>query len=262
MNIYFKDEKLFKKLLSKTILKVEVGSQVYGLGEDAIPSFVHIYATSKSELYSFLNSYYTFQYESEKENLIFMNIHTFIRNLVTGEYTINFEAIHDKSLAGTELDFLYQNRAQFASYTVLKSYLNFAKVNSKKIQSEKEGDKWSFQLIEILRNLRFAESIIDNKFVLNNSSLIEEANEIKAAKFRYNKARLEDIKIEIDYRRIKANDLLSSKSVTRFLSEDFQYKLDKWLLELTESKCNWELDKSEMSYIYKAFEDNMASSEQ
>ena len=195
MNIYFKDEKLLKKLLSKTILKVEVGSQVYGLETDetAIPSFVHIYATSKSELYSFLNSHYTLQYQMEKENLIFMNIHTFIRNLVTGEYTFNFEAIHDKSLAGTELDFLYQNRDQFASYTVLKSYLNFAKTNCKKIQSEKEGEKWNSQLIEILRNLRFAESIIENKFVLKNSSLIEESKEIKGARFRYNKARSEEL---------------------------------------------------------------------
>ena len=64
---------------------------------------------------------------------MFINIHSFLSNAISGDSTINFGVINSKQILGTELDFLYKYREYFYNYKIIRSYLGLARRDLKRI---------------------------------------------------------------------------------------------------------------------------------
>jgi len=129
-----KDKELFDNLMKSTFVKVEVGSKMYELEhENSDTDLLCIYNTSKRELNMFDRSHHQIQFKVDGVDYLFINIHSFLSNAVSGDSTINFEVINSKKLLGTELDFLYKYREYFYNYKIIRSYLGLARRDLKRI---------------------------------------------------------------------------------------------------------------------------------
>jgi len=74
--------------------------------------------------------------------IIFTSLHSFLRNLFSGDAIINFEIINSKNLLGTNLESLYNMRKSFYTYKVMRSYLGFGRRDLKQINlGEKDRGK-------------------------------------------------------------------------------------------------------------------------
>jgi len=134
MNIHITDKELFKGLLASSFVKIEVGSTMYRLGHKGSDlDLLCIYHTSDRELVSMDMSHHQLQYKHEDIDYLFISIHSFLRNCMSGDSTINFEVINSDKLVGTSLEFLYLHRLEFYTYKVLRSYLGLAKRDLKRI---------------------------------------------------------------------------------------------------------------------------------
>jgi len=198
MNIHFTDKNLFEKLKKATLAKVVVGSRMYGIHNDDInkgplsdTDFLYIYATSENELLSAIQTHHQLQFIDEEGNdHNFVSLHTFVRNILNGDSTINFEVVQSNVLFGTQLDWITNYKDAFITYTVIRSYLglcrrdikHYHKANTEYLKRKRLGhiirgyiyardmihDQWNFTLA----NLEL-KSIIDNLDVSNNKTLKE-----------------------------------------------------------------------------------------
>lgn len=179
MNIHFKDPILFEKLKKATIAKVRVGSFVYGT--DTIESdedFLYIYATSENELLSVIQTQHQLQYKSNNGYYLnprdidhnFVSLHNFIKNIINGDSSINYEVIQSEELIGTDLEWLIKYRNNFTTYTIIRSYLGFCNRDIK--HYHKYNDKYNKEkrLKHIIRGYIYARDMIDNCFNFNNAN--------------------------------------------------------------------------------------------
>jgi len=95
------------------------------MNADAVAN--HFYEQGRADAMknSFLWEHHQLQYKEDGIDHLFVDLHSFIRNIMTGDSTINFEVLHE--LKNSSLNFLYENRNFFYSYNIMKSYLGFAK---------------------------------------------------------------------------------------------------------------------------------------
>jgi len=180
-----KDKELFDNLMKATFVKVEVGSRMYGLEhENSDTDLLCIYNTSKRELNMFDRSHHQIQFKVDDIDYLFINIHSFLSNAVSGDSTINFEVINSIKLLGTELDFLYKYRKYFYNYKIIRSYLGLARRDLKRIDIDGKTEFGKNKKIaHAYRGLNTAQKIIHNIFrntddnIFLNNSEIEEIKE-------------------------------------------------------------------------------------
>lgn len=198
MNIHFTDKNLFEKLKKATLAKVVVGSRLYGIHNDDITKgplsdtdYLYIYATSENELFSAIQTHHQLQFIDENGNdHNFVSLHTFLKNILNGDSTINFEVVQSNELFGSKLDWLTKYKESFITYTVIRSYLglcdrdirHFGKANTDYLKKKRLGhiirgylyardmmyDQWNFSLVNVE-----LKSIIDNLDITNNDTLKE-----------------------------------------------------------------------------------------
>ena len=161
MNIHFTDIKLFEALKKATLVKVKVGSQLYGLNdEESDIDFLYIYATSKAELNSFIQTNHQLQYKEAGIDHNFVSVHQFIRNSLNGDSTINYEVIQSDALIGTCLEFLTLNKFMFNTYTIMKSFLGLCNRDIRHFGKADTDRKKKKQLMHIIRGYTFAYHIL------------------------------------------------------------------------------------------------------
>jgi predicted nucleotidyltransferase len=162
MNIHFTDKILFEKLKQATLVKCKMGSHLYGTNtENSDEDFLHIYATSQNELNSFIYTNHQLQYKENGVDHNFVSLHSFIRNCINGDSTVNFEIIHSNELKNTCLSFLNTNKKIFNTYTIARSFLGFSKRDIKhfsKCSTEYEKFK---KLEHIVRGDIIASNLIN-----------------------------------------------------------------------------------------------------
>ena len=198
MNIHFTDKILFEKLKKATLVKCIVGSRMYGIHNDDInkgplsdTDYLYIYATSRNELGSAIQTHHQLQFIDEDGNdHNFVSLHTFIRNILNGDSTINFEVVQSGALKNTKLEWLHDLRSHFITYTIIRSYLglcrrdvkHYHKANTEELKKKRLGhiirgyiysrdmiqNQWNFKLANIE-----LKSILDNLDVSNNKTLKE-----------------------------------------------------------------------------------------
>ncbi len=165
MNIHFTNKELFENLKSATLAKVKVGSHLYGnSNERSDQDFLYIYATSKNELNSYIWTNHQLQYKEEGIDHNFVSLHSFVRNILNGDSTINFEVVHSNELKGTSLEFLNYIKNAFNNYTIIKSYNGFGRRDCKHFNKAITDHEKKKRLGHIIRGYWYAESLLEGDF--------------------------------------------------------------------------------------------------
>lgn len=180
MNIHFTDTELFEQLKAATLAKVRVGSHLYGTNnENSDEDFLYIYATSNSELNSFITTHHQLQYKQNNTDHNFVSLHSFLRNAINGDSPINFEVIQSSELMGTPLQFLHKFKDAFLTYTVIRSYNGLVKRDIKhysKAQTDYEKQK---RYGHIVRGILYTDLMLKKQFDFNvaNQDFIDSVKE-------------------------------------------------------------------------------------
>jgi len=263
MNIHITDIELFEKLALSTIFSIEIGSKMYGLDNDfSDRDIICVYATSDNELNSFHMTHHQIQYKENNTDYIFVNIHNFIRNCLTGDSTINMEVICNEKLKGTCLEFLYNMRYSFYNYKILKSYLGLCKRDLTRIDIDGKTEYTKNKKIaHAYRGLLTAEKIFLNKDIQLSD---KELNTIKTDIWTLNGYIMRQeysnkLMSQVDILRNNMNKELDKKNITNFMTIENQNKLQLELNKLTQSNFYMEhkMDNFNMELIYDANENGI-----
>lgn len=237
MNIHFDNQLLLNQLQAATLVKVAVGSHLYGLNTSTSDSdILHIHAKSKNLDKSFLWEHHQLQFKEKNTDLIFSDLFIFIRNLLSGDSTINFEVLHSSELASSDLKFLSDNKLQFYNYNILKSYLGLAKRDLKQCFSESNQYLNTKKLSHAYRGIVTAEAILAGNYDNHLSQYQSDFNIIKDLKFnnyQNGQALISSLEERSNQLRDRINKLLEQKQLVRCLSISFMKELDLWLNQFT-----------------------------
>jgi predicted nucleotidyltransferase len=237
MNIHFDNTQLLAQLEQATLVKVAVGSHLYGLNTDKSDvDILHIHAKSKNLDQSFLWEHHQLQFKQQNTDLIFTDLFIFIRNLLSGDSTINFEVLHTKELADSDLKFLSDNKKQFYNYNILKSYLGLAKRDLKQCFSETNHYLNTKKLSHAYRSIITAEAILAGNYDNHLSHYQVDFNIIKDLKFNnYTNGQtlITELEAKCGLLRDKINKMLEQKQLVRCLRLEFMQELDLWLQDFS-----------------------------
>ncbi|MDJ1470594.1 DNA polymerase beta superfamily protein [Xanthocytophaga flava] len=234
MNIHFKEESLFAKLIKATIVQLEVGSPLYGLqDEHSDRDLLCIYYPFHNQLSSFTQTHHQLQYKAQHIDYLFVDIFTFIRNTLSGDSTLNFEAIHIENLQYTPLEFLYTYRTYFYNYQIIKAYLGFANRDLKQYWQQTSERDASKKYIHAERGFLFAKSIFQKNFILKDAILLEKRQNFISLSLSARKETLKELQNEIDYfRKTVLTTAIESGKLTRYMQPLHQKEIDTYLQRL------------------------------
>lgn len=245
MNIHFTDKELFETLKKHSIVKVQIGSHLYGFNnEKSDIDYLYIHPRPVQMKDSYLWEHHQLQYKEDGIDHIFTDLPTFIRNILTGDSTINFEVLHE--LEGTALDSLYDARYKFYSYNVIRAYLGLARRDMKDAEP-KNGDKrgWNFKkLHHAIRGYCTASMIYegdytnhwngDHPFMANNLRMIKDgqmaADVENASKYYTNKIKQlrQDLNEKFEagniVRMMNVDSLAYMDTIVRIVSEEHDHE--------------------------------------
>jgi predicted nucleotidyltransferase len=180
MNIHFTDKELFENLKKATLAKVRVGSHLYGTNnENSDEDFLYIYATSENELKSFVWTNHQLQYKEEGIDHNFVSLHSFVRNIINGDSTINFEVVHSQELKGTWLEFLHVLRNSFNTYTVMRSYNGLARRDCKHFTKGKTVYERRKRFGHIVRGWLYTDMLMRTAFTKTEFDFNDANDEFK-----------------------------------------------------------------------------------
>ncbi|MFN0204538.1 MAG: DNA polymerase beta superfamily protein [Bacteroidia bacterium] len=245
MNIHFKDTSLFEALQAATLLQVEVGSCLYGLkDEHSDTDWLCIYAPAENQHFSFVRSHHQLQYKHKElhADFLFIDVFTFLHNLLNGDASLNFEVLHTKKMQHSCLSYLFEQRTHFYSYRVMKAYLGFANRDIKLFGKEKGSRNQVKKLLHIARSYHFAQAIFEGNFELTPPFLQENKQDwAKLAENpkefeRFSAAYLAEMAEKVKhYRQEVLNKTLDKQELTRYMRLEHQQDLDTWLWHFTHS---------------------------
>jgi len=239
MNIHFKDIILFNSLKHNTILKLQVGSNLYNLSNsNSDTDYLYIYLESPKNLKSFQYEHHQLQFKEDNIDHNFTSIQSFIRNILTGDSTINFEVLFSPKFK-KDFKFLYDFRYNFINYNIIKSYLGLAKRDLKLYRKSKCPKKLS----HFIRGVMFADYLLnDGDLYLDNTNKF--TNGISDFKILYDiKNNLLSLDIIDDYIELFENKMnilrdisnkkLENKEICRVMSPNHLMELDKYIKSLS-----------------------------
>jgi predicted nucleotidyltransferase len=258
MNIHFleEDEKLLTSLNNLTIESFIIGSHMYNLNnEKSDLDFLNIYLEPKSNLSSVLWEHHQLQYKRTLNNKNidenYTTLQGFIRNILTGDATINFEILFSEDLDKSEsLGWLYKYRKDFIGYNIIKSYLGLAKrdlkyyiKDTKNLKyHDEETDKKLFHFIRGVFSARML--LINNDLNLNYNGLLN--NEIKKI------IKNQNIKTEYDLLFAIKNNILFDKFIDNETKILIYHKLTNHFSTLMDNlRLKILKDKIESKSIFK-----------
>ncbi len=236
MNIHFKDKTLFDKLKQVTLAQVEVGSALYGLqDEQSDTDLLCIYFPFQNQQFSFVQTHHQLQYKDAdtQTDYLFVDVFSFIRNTLSGDSTLNFEALHSEALLQTPLHFLYSSRYYFYNYAILKSYLGFANRDLKQYWQQPTDREAMKKYLHAERGYAFAQEILAGSLTLKQPVLLEKKILFSGLPLDEKKQLLTHLQEDIDaFRKTKANVALIEGQLIRYMKPEHQQQLDKKLCQL------------------------------
>lgn len=246
MNIHFTDKKLFEQLKFATLATVRVGSHMYGNNnENSDEDFLYIYATSKNEVNSFLETHHQLQYKENNVDYNFVSLHTFIQNIFNGDSTINFEVVQSDALLDTHLEWLTKHKEVFITYSMIRSYLGLARRDIKhyhKCKSEYEKRK---RLGHIIRGYLYATDMIYNELDFNLVNRFF-CTKVKDLDVSTNKT-LREYETLISDLRDKLNEKFNGKTLG--LAQTMDVELGKKLMKDFLMFCNSDIFETKQSML-------------
>lgn len=262
MNIHIKNKELFERLLDSTIYSVNIGSKMYGTNnENSDTDIIHIYKTSEAELNSILNSHHQIQYKDNNIDYIFVSLHSFLRNLLSGDSTINFEVINHIDILTSELSFLYEMRKSFYNYKIMRSYLGFGRRDLKQL-NKGEGDRGkNKKLFHAYRCWKSCLDIYNEDFnaIMDDSDSFEMFTKInKITDYKERDLIKKELLEKIDSLRNKLNSDYDSNKLINYMKVDDQRLLDMKIKNIMNNEINsMYLSFDEMNLFYDAEENGI-----
>lgn len=237
MNIKFTDEKLFNQLREAAIVHVLVGSRSYRMeNEHSDYDLMYVYPTPKNDLKSVFRSHHQLQYKDEKGNdHLFVSLHTFIRNLVTGDNLLNFEALHTTDFKWSLLGPLAQRKTIFYSQTIVRAYLGRARKDFKKWESPNLSDSVKTKKMNhLIRSYYFAAGVYDGCLQLEGGmarTMWHKANSVDAEK---QEAYVKNAMHNVDFLRDKLNN--NQQYIPVFMEVNNQQFVDEVVTKVMRSE--------------------------
>lgn len=260
MNIHIQDQELFQSLRQATLVEIEVGSALYGLKDaESDTDILCIYVPSVNKVNSFLNLHHILQYKDQanRTDYIFEDLFSFVRNCLSGDSSINFEALHTEALQNADLSFLYQQRKSFYNYNIAKAYLGFGRRDRKFLQASLSQREQAKKLTHIYRSYLFCQSLVKGDLALKDQRLIDAYSEYLLMTYDQKVMEADRICAEIDtYRKDVLNIMLEKRQIARFMDQQSQMLLDQSLhvFCLSENFKNKQLDFRDLALFYRANE--------
>ena len=240
MNIHINKEEFDWLMNQNRLGRFVMGSKLYGLNDEYSDEDVLIITWPYEDVLSSpFNSHHQFQYKDVENNIDynFVDIITFIKNLVTGDSTVNFELLHSEQMEeNINLNWLTKYKDKFRSYNIIKAYLGLAERDIRHFNKKHGRDKLSAQ-VHIDRGYYFACDILSNNFKLKNHPALiisKRDTEKNAIQYERNLSKFkETIK---NYRQNILNPAFEKKQIPRFLDIETQHKINTKLTDLLFNK--------------------------
>jgi len=262
MNIHFKNKELLQTLQKACLVKIEVGSALYGVkNEGSDTDMLCIYVPTCNKLHSFLNLHHTLQYKDEANNTdyIFEDLYTFIQNILSGDSSIYFEALHTDTLQNSVLSYLYENRTDFYSYNVVKAYAGFCKRDRKYLTPSISAREQAKRLLHIDRGALFAEGVLDKNLVINHPKIKERWEYFQTLSFQEKTKEAELLLEKAENIRKRVTEMLEQKKICRAMETQKQKNLDEFLYTLskTEAYISRQTEYMNLELFYEALENGV-----
>lgn len=267
MNIHFKDINLYEELTKRTIATFKVGSHMYGLDtEKSDNDFLTIYGDVSK---SFMWEHHQLQYKQNNIDYNFTTLQNFIRNILTGDSTINFECLYSRHLAATSLSFLDEYKEKFICYNIILSYLGMTKRDFKFLKRDsgdfrKFNDEVYKKASHFLRGFFFSKMLLNNEFSLKlNNEDRQLLLDLKLGNIVFDKAFI-DYLYDINDNQLVSlrqslNTKLEKKQINRFLDVETMKKVDDNVKEINYQLAN--NFKEDINYgflFYEALENGIS----
>ncbi len=275
MNIHFTNEKLFDTLNDNTIIKIRVGSHMYGLdNKNSDIDYLSIYLENYDNRNSFMWEHHQLQYKKNNIDFNFTTLQSFIRNALTGDSTINFEVIHSEDLKNSKLSWLYARRNDFRNYNIIKSYLGIAKRDHKFWIKDTNNFKnhtseTNKKLAHFVRGVIFAKNLFDNNFSLDLSKTttfnicgyndLELLDRIKNGTLDYSFSELvKFFWILMEDTRTALNIMLNNREIYSFMDPFKLEKLDSLVMDFVYDYVEGDVSYVEYNQLfYEAMENGL-----
>lgn len=230
MNIHLSDNELITSYKNSILCEFLVGSHLYGTNtESSDKDYLCIYVPSLNEINSFTNTHHQFQIKENGCDYILTNIQSFIRNLLNGDATINFELIHSESILNSPISFFYEVKDKFRTYNIIKAYLGFAKRDLNSYQHHKQLKHGIRSYFAAKKLLNFTYSNIPDDFLLSLYSEID--NNDYSSNFKLANSYL----TKVNELRKSLNALHNNNEIVKYLDIDTQVYLDECVFDLLNS---------------------------
>lgn len=233
MNIHLKERHLFEKLLSNSKVEILVGSHLYGItNQNSDKDTLFITGEFQDNQNSLIWSHHQFQYKEDGVDYLFTSLSQFVRNILTGDSTINFEALFSDEISKSSISFLQKYQKDFITYNLIKSYIGLAKRDIKFFRKEKSLKR----LFHIIRGVDTAELLLDEREYSNDLSYLEGHQLLLLAKngqISSDQARsiLSDYEEKNESLRVKINKLLDQGGISKGMNSSKLMELDQEVIE-------------------------------
>jgi len=254
MNIHINKELFNFFMQQNDLIKFKIGSTLYNLNDDKSDTdYLILYHPFKNQLINPFINHHQYQYKDIENNIDynFIDIITFIRNLVNGDSTINFELLYSDELKNSVLSFLYDYRKDFNTYNIAKAYFGFADRDIRHLSKRPTEHDKKRGILHIKRSILFADSIINNNFVLVNQQLIDFKKNLFKETVMLHHDELIEVRGEIKLKRENLNKMLENCEIDRYLHPDVQ----KDIVEQLQGVIKINPNNIDLDMIYQANEE-------
>ena len=239
MNKKFTNKNVKKLLDESVVANLKMGSQFYGTAtEESDEDWLCIYLPPENHMRSAQQGATQLQWQDEFGDINYTDILTFSRNLISGDNTVNVEALYNKDLIGTDLEFFYINRKRFTTYNTLKCYLGLCKRDFNEVRSlsdyRSKVKKFmhGFRGYLFYKNLARGFELFDNNVIQLCKIKEQEFNnwlgDINTFKTVLNQE-LQKYLAVIDHERSLLNKKLDDGQIKKLPTLAFQEELDEYL---------------------------------
>lgn len=238
MNIHI-NKSQYEILMQNTFFSMKIGSHLYGCNNDSSDTdYIHIYAMGSSAEKSISWSHHNFQYKDQSVDHVFSTLQNFLRNIIKGDSTINYECLFSQEFENSEIGFISDLRKSFNNYSLIKAYIGLVKRDLKFFDHNFQSKK----LFHALRGAWSIERILENEYS-NNIREKDHSIYLTLMKIKNNQLSLEEMKQlalkinkENDQMRALLNDKLNAKMIQKYMNINEIKRLDQEVINFCKSE--------------------------
>jgi hypothetical protein len=236
MNIHINKED-YNNIIIANHVKLPIGSVVYGLNDEhSDEDYLLIYQPFVHQINNPFMNHHQFQYKENNVDYNLVDYIIFIKNLVSGDSTINFELLwaDEFNNENNQINWLSEYKKDFITYNIINAYIGFAKRDIKYFNKRLTDIDKKRGLVHINRSVTFASELLyDNNLTLKNEKLLEYKKDITNLIIKddiYNSDLFINYKNILESLKKELNLRLENKTINRYLNPEKQesivYKLN------------------------------------